>query len=126
MGVRASTSLLLTSSWLECIICCCLVVVKVHAPYVVSTNTTERGRAYYYSGMIVPAPHLAFSDNLLMSVLGYHVKSWQQRKYRLPNFFAARSGARDVFCLRCLVGVGLFSLTGILSLLVLWLETDFS
>lgn len=77
-------------------------------------------------GMIVPAPHLAFSDNLLMSVLGYHVKSWQQRKYRLPNFFAARSGTRDVFCLWCLVGVGLFSLTGILSLLVLWLETDFS
>ena len=31
--------------------------------------------------MNVPAPHLAFSDNLLIRVLGYHVKSWQQRKY---------------------------------------------
>lgn len=79
-------------------------------------------------GMNVPAPHLAFSDNLLIRVLGYHVKSWQQRKYRLPNLtFAAWSGARDVFCLWCLVGEGLFSLPSILSSLVLWLETaDFS
>lgn len=46
-------------------------------------------------GMNVPALHLAFSANLLMTVLGYHVKSWQQRKYRLPNLtFAARSGLK--------------------------------
>ena len=79
-------------------------------------------------GMNVPAPHSAFSDNLLMTVLGYHVKSWQQRKYRLPNLtFAARSGAKDVFGLWCLVGEGLFSFTSILSCLVLWLEmADFS
>ena len=79
-------------------------------------------------GMNVPALHLAFSANLLMTVLGYHVKSWQQRKYRLPNLtFAARSGAKDVFGLWCLVGEGLFSFTSILSFLVLWLETaDFS
>ena len=37
--------------------------------------------------------------------------------------FAARSGARDVFYLWCLVGEGLFSLLSILSFLVLWLET---
>lgn len=79
-------------------------------------------------GMNVPALHLAFSANLLMTVLGYHVKSWQQRKYRLPNLtFAARSGAKDVFGLWCLVGEGLFSFTSILSFLVLWLEmADFS
>ena len=79
-------------------------------------------------GMNVPALHLAFSANLLMTVLGYHVKSWQQRKYRLPNLTcAARSGAKDVFGLWCLVGEGLFSFTSILSFLVLWLEmADFS
>lgn len=79
-------------------------------------------------GMNVPAPHLAFSANLLMRVLGYHVKSWQQRKYRLPNLtFAARSRAKDVFGLWCLVGEGLFSFTSILSFLVLSLEmADFS